>query len=77
MRYINLSIVLVFRLVSRKVHNRFPTYDALIEAKLLRKEEAERLRKVDQRTPHESTWTPILWALKLIQKARSEGKVSA
>ena len=39
-----------------QVHNRFPTYDSLIEAKLLRKEEAERMRKVDDKTPHESTW---------------------
>jgi hypothetical protein len=75
MRYVNLSIVLVFRMVSRKVHNRFPSYQSLIDANLLRKIEAERLRKVDERTPHESTWTPILWALKLIQKARTEGKV--
>ena len=31
--------------------------------------------QVDHKTPHESTWTPVLWALKLIQRAREEGKV--
>ena len=31
--------------------------------------------QIDERTPHESTWTPLLWALKLIQRARSEGKI--
>ena len=56
MRYVNLSIVLVFRLVSRKVHTRFPNYEKLIEAKLMREEEAERMRRVDDKTPHESTW---------------------
>jgi hypothetical protein len=27
-------------------------------------------------TPHESTWTPILWALKLLERARTEDKIS-
>jgi hypothetical protein len=31
--------------------------------------------KVEEMTPHESTWTPILWALKLLERARSEGKI--
>ncbi len=31
---------------------------------------------MDDRTPHEATWTPMLWALKLIQRARSEGKIT-
>ena len=32
-------------------------------------------RQIDERTPHESTWAPLLWALKLIQRARTEGKI--
>ena len=28
-----------------------------------------------RRTPHESSWTPILWALRLIEKMRAEGKL--
>ena len=35
MRYVNLSIILVFRLVSTKVHARFPTYESLVEAKMM------------------------------------------
>lgn len=38
MRYINLSFVLVFRLVSRKVHDRFPSYQSLLDAKLILKQ---------------------------------------
>jgi hypothetical protein len=34
------------------------------------------MSKVDKMTPHESTWTPILWALKLLERGRSEGKIS-
>ena len=38
--------------------------------------EAIRLRKVDEKTPYESTWTPLLWASKLVTKARKEEKIS-
>ena len=49
--------------------------DSLVKSKLILPHEAVRLGRVDDKTPHESTWTPILWALKLIQKARTKGQV--
>ena len=76
MRYVNLSTVLVFRLVSTKVSERFPNYQSLIEARLMLPHEVERLIHADLRTPHESTWTPMLWALKLLERARTEGKIT-
>ena len=76
MRYVNLSIVLVLRLVSSKVRQRFPTYQSLVEAKLMLPHEVERLLHVDICTPHESTWTPLLWALKLLEIARTGGKIT-
>ena len=75
MRYVNLSIVLVFRLVSTKVKMRFPDYESLVEAKLMLKTEVRRMENAEKQTPHESTWTPILWALKLLERARSEKKI--
>ena len=54
---------------------RFPDYDALVDTKLLLPHEAIRLRKVHEKTPYESTWTPLLWATKLLTKARNDGKV--
>jgi hypothetical protein len=38
--------------------------------------EAERLRKAETKSPHEVTWAPILWACKLIQRARTDGKIT-
>ena len=76
MRYVNLSIVLVFRLVSTRVYQRFPTYQSLIEARLMLPHEVQRLIRAEIRTPHESTWTPMLWALKLLERARTEGKIT-
>ena len=49
--------------------------DSLVEAKLLLPHEALRLEKVDQTTPHEATWTPVLWAQRLVCGARRMGKV--
>ena len=33
------------------------------------------MMKFELQTPHEATWTPILWALKLLERARTEGKI--
>ena len=75
MRYVNLSNVLVYRLVSRKVMERFPTEDSLVEAKLMLPEEVGRLKKAHEKCPHEMTWVPLMWALKLLRKARKEKKI--
>jgi hypothetical protein len=38
--------------------------------------EAERIRKAETKTPHEVTWAPILWAYKLIQRAKTNKKIT-
>ena len=62
-------------MVASTVHDRFPTYESLVDAKLLLPHEKERLETVDKRTPHETTFIPILWAMNLVQDARSDGKI--
>ena len=32
----------------------------------------EKLDEIDHQTPHESSWTPLLWAMKLLAKAKQE-----
>ena len=34
-----------------------------------------KLRKVDDITPYELAWAPLLWAMKLISRARQEKKI--
>ena len=68
MRYVNLSTILVYRLVSENVKERFPDYESLIESKLMLPNEVERLKKIDEKTPHESTMMPILWAKKMLTR---------
>jgi len=76
MRYVNVSTLLAYRLIARQVKQRFPDNESLISSKLLLPHEAERLKRVDERTPHESTWVPLLWAMKLLQKANSSTKAN-
>ena len=75
MRYINLSTILVYRLVSNETKARFPTYQSLVDAKLMLPIEVERMHKVESKAKHESSWVPIVWASKLLQKARTEGMI--
>jgi len=37
---------------------------------------AERLERVTSQTPHEVSWTPLLWAMKLLARAKSDGKIT-
>ena len=109
MRYVNLSSILALRLIASKVNTRFPTYNSLVDAKLLLPSEVtfifqihctfmtkyslcncikyfknvifynlkkERLERVDMKTPHESSWTPLLWAMKLLARAKADQKIS-
>ena len=75
MRYVNLSNVLVYRLVTRKVEERFPDEQSLIDANLMLPDEKEKLIEAKEKMPHEITWVPLMWALKLLSKARRDKKI--
>ena len=61
--------------MASNVHDRFPTYESLVVANLLLPHEKAWLETADKRTPHETTYIPILWALNLIQNARKNEKI--
>ena len=47
----------------------------MVDAKLLLPNEAAKLRKIHEKTPHETKWAPLCWALKLVAQARQDGKI--
>ena len=48
---------------------RFPDHASMIKAGFLLPHEAEHMASIDESTLHETTWTPILWAVNLIHTA--------
>ena len=66
---------MVLRVVASQVHDRFPTYESMVNANLLLPHEKERLETIDKTTPHETTFIPIMWAINLIQKGEQDGKL--
>ena len=75
MRYINLSNILVFRIISPKAGQRFPDFQSLINEKLLTNSEAKKLEDLQKSTPQEFTWAPMVWAMQMLKKARSDKKI--
>ena len=74
MRYVNLSTIIVLRRISRVVEQSFPN-NKLVEKGLLLPTECDELERIDEETPNENddaSWLPLLWAMKLISKARAE-----
>ena len=68
------------RINCRKRHEKFPimqkNYHNISQTMLSLSFQAKRLAKVDAKTPHESSWTPLLWAMKLLAKAKEEKRIS-
>ena len=75
MRYVNLSNILVLRKISRKVEQKFPTGKHLVEENLLLPKELEMFEEIDNQSPQESTWVPLMWAMRLISNAFDEKKI--
>ena len=74
MRYVNLADILVYRMVSGKVLDRFPDDQSLIDAKMILSNEVKKLNSIDDTNERireigeEVCWVPLLWATKLITK---------
>ena len=75
MRYVNLSNILVLRKISRKVEQKFPTNEDLVKENLLLPKELEMFEEIDNQSPQESTWVPLMWAMRLISNACDEKKI--
>jgi len=77
-RWANLCNVIVLMGVSQKVADRFPTYEHLVEAKLLTVEEMHKIREIHTivDTKHHLTYLPIAWAQAAVRRATEDNKLS-
>lgn len=73
-RWLNLSALLGWRLVSTRIVQRFPTNRHLVESGLITEEELKIFESVE--SPNGKFWLPITWIQNLIMKCKDEGIVA-
>ncbi|XP_077982195.1 bestrophin-2a-like [Glandiceps talaboti] len=72
-RWLNLTITIVFTSVSMPVLKRFPTLGHIVRAGLMTKK--ERLEYENLPTTFVKFWLPVGWACNLVRKLREDGKI--
>ncbi|KAG5673045.1 hypothetical protein PVAND_003122 [Polypedilum vanderplanki] len=76
MRYVCLSLTLVFRRLSTRVQLRFPKFKDLVIAGLMFDSEVQIIEDVEAKYPgYSKNWLPITWAANIVAKARNEGRI--
>ncbi|XP_042237651.1 uncharacterized protein LOC121876534 isoform X2 [Homarus americanus] len=75
MRYVNLTELLTFIMISPTVKKRFPTLDHLVEAGFMTTNEQKIFDALDAKTSHPKYWMPLVWAGSIITRARKEGRI--
>ncbi|KAG5672778.1 hypothetical protein PVAND_002872 [Polypedilum vanderplanki] len=76
LRYVNLSLVMVFRALSPRVKKRFPKMDDLITAGFINESELSVLQDIEKKYPgYNKNWLPICWAANLATRARDDGRI--
>ena len=74
MRYVNLSIIETFRMISGPVKKRFPTYKHLVDAGLMTHTEMNILQSANVKSKVLDTgyWLPLNWAGNLLMKVEQD-----
>lgn len=76
MRYVCLSLTMVFRVLSLRVKKRFPKMSDLVDAGLLTQSELKIIEQMDQKFPgYSKNWLPIVWAASIVNRARNDGRI--
>ncbi|KAL7640590.1 UNVERIFIED_CONTAM: hypothetical protein RMT77_008865 [Armadillidium vulgare] len=75
MRYVNLSFVMTMSMISPMVKKRFPTYEHMVEAGFLTKNEKKIFENLDEMYPQPKYWMPLVWAGTIASRARKEGRI--
>ncbi|XP_068205075.1 bestrophin-2-like [Palaemon carinicauda] len=77
LRYVNLTIALTFSMVSPAVKRKYPTLNAMVDEGYLTEDEMIVLETLESHTKEHKTWVPIMWACKLVDKARKAELISS
>ncbi|XGW31959.1 hypothetical protein V3C99_010270, partial [Haemonchus contortus] len=73
-RYLLLTYILLLRDVSIPIKKQFPTYQHLIQGKLLTKEELELMESSNIDPNYCRYWMPLLWLCQLVKKYYKSGR---
>ncbi|XP_066990016.1 bestrophin-2-like [Macrobrachium rosenbergii] len=75
LRYVNLAIAMTFSMISPGVKDRLPTLQHFAGAGYLTDSELKILEELESRVGVHKAYVPTLWACKLVEKARKEGRI--
>ncbi|KAK7070476.1 hypothetical protein SK128_017568 [Halocaridina rubra] len=75
LRYINLSIAMTLSMISPQVKEKFPSLKFLAGAGYLTDTEMKILEEHERRTRVHRVYVPTMWACKLVEKARIDGRI--
>lgn len=76
MRYVCLSLTMIFRALSPRVVKRFPRMNDMVEAGLINEDELAVLEELDGKFPgYGKYWLPICWAAAIATRARRDGRI--
>nr|XP_045607562.1 bestrophin-3-like isoform X1 [Procambarus clarkii]XP_045607572.1 bestrophin-3-like isoform X1 [Procambarus clarkii]XP_045607582.1 bestrophin-3-like isoform X1 [Procambarus clarkii]XP_045607591.1 bestrophin-3-like isoform X1 [Procambarus clarkii]XP_045607600.1 bestrophin-3-like isoform X1 [Procambarus clarkii]XP_045607610.1 bestrophin-3-like isoform X1 [Procambarus clarkii] len=74
-RYVNLAILMTFALIAPGVKKNFPGYQQLVDAGYMTDNEKAILESLERKTKEHKTYVTFMWASKLVDRARREGKI--
>lgn len=77
-RYVNLTIVMVLRMLSPELQKKLPHLTTFVEAELLSKDELRILDKINEHYPGTPSWNlPLVWAGTIVAKAKQVGRIDS
>jgi hypothetical protein len=76
MRYVCLSLTMVFRVLSPRVKKRFPKMSDMVDAGLIHHNELAIIEDLERKFPgYSKNFLPIVWAATIVTRARKEGRI--
>ena len=79
MRWVNLANILTLRRLSTEIARRFPSFEHLVESRLLTARELSKLNTVLETSDslYPVHWVPLQWAQVELRKAKDDGHISS